>query len=111
MPAQIEEVISNPNWAHLQQVLPDPLKLMVYERSRSDEGFVHLLSNRIGSWERTTVYLAVGRQRQPFEPHKGGGYHVLWHQFHRVAFQDINRGRLVLMEHHVRNKTLSAVHI
>src|SRR2546430_9870914 len=77
---------------------------MTHQGRWGNKRFSQCMPGQVGYWQRTSVHLAVGCQRQRLEFHKGGGYHVGGQFFLHMVPQITDCGGLPLMENHVSNE-------
>src|SRR5947209_11856973 len=105
MSAQIEKVVPDTNRSHIQQFFPDLPELLLEHRRGNEQGICGCMPERTRFGERPAIHLAVGRQWQRLEPHKGGGQHIRWQRAEQEVLQIANCGGLPRMGDYVSNET------
>ena len=76
MPAQREEIVSDPHPVHLQHLGPNIGQGLLQLRARRQVIFARLLAD-LECRQRLAVQLAVGIERQPLQPRPVQRHHVL----------------------------------
>src|SRR4030088_2783105 len=106
MPAQLEEVVLNPNPVELEHLAPDRSQRFLRRRPRR-----HIrpdLWTTLRRPQRLAVNLPVRRQRQRVQNHKRGRYHVVRKALLEMSTQLTRLRCNISRSHHIAHQTLLA---